>query len=80
LLWSSLHSNTDFDNFAPSGFGKTAVRLGKSGLKISRLVFGCAWYGKKSWREWVLDEKDGIEHIKAAYAAGISVSIPLPDW
>jgi hypothetical protein len=34
-------------------------------------------YGKKSWREWVLDEQEGIEQIKAAYAAGINVSISL---
>jgi len=31
-------------------------------------------YGSKSWEDWVLEEKDGIEHIKAAFAAGINVS------
>jgi aryl-alcohol dehydrogenase-like predicted oxidoreductase len=31
-------------------------------------------YGSKSWEEWVLEEKDGIEHIKAAFAAGVNVS------
>ena len=50
------------------------VRLGKSGLKVSRIILGCMSYGSKSWEEWVLEEKDGIEHIKAAFAAGINVS------
>lgn len=48
------------------------VRLGKSGLKVSRIILGCMSYGSKSWQGWILDEKEGIEHIKAAYAAGIN--------
>lgn len=48
------------------------VRLGKSGLKVSRIILGCMSYGSKSWEEWVLEEKDGIEHIKAAFAAGVN--------
>ncbi|KAF8759079.1 Aldo kereductase [Rhizoctonia solani] len=28
-------------------------------------------YGTKEWADWVLEEKEGIEHIKAAYEAGI---------
>jgi aryl-alcohol dehydrogenase-like predicted oxidoreductase len=31
-------------------------------------------YGNDSWGKWILGEKEGIEHIKAAYAAGINVS------
>jgi hypothetical protein len=50
------------------------VRLGKSGLKVSRIILGCMSYGSKSWQEWVLEERDGIEHIKAAFAAGVNVS------
>jgi hypothetical protein len=64
------------DNFA-SELGENVVRLGKSGLKVSGIILGCMTYGKKSWREWVLEEQEGIEHIKAAYAAGINVSISL---
>jgi len=29
-------------------------------------------YGTSEWQGWVLDEKTGIEHIKAAYDAGIN--------
>jgi len=29
-------------------------------------------YGEPLWRSWVLPEKEGIEHIKAAYDAGIN--------
>ncbi|CCO33699.1 Putative aryl-alcohol dehydrogenase C977.14c [Rhizoctonia solani AG-1 IB] len=49
----------------------TYVRLGNSGLKVSRLILGLMSYGNKQWDEWVLGEEEGIEHIKAAYDAGI---------
>ncbi|CAE6510970.1 unnamed protein product [Rhizoctonia solani] len=49
----------------------TYVRLGSSGLKVSRLILGLMSYGNKEWNEWVLDEEEGIKHIKAAYDAGI---------
>jgi hypothetical protein len=29
-------------------------------------------YGDTRWQAWVLDEKTGIEHIKAAFDAGIN--------
>jgi len=47
------------------------VRLGKSGLKVSKVILGTMSYGSSEWSKWVLDEKTGIEHIKAAYDAGI---------
>lgn len=47
------------------------VRLGKSGLKISKIVLGCMSYGDSNWQEWVLGEKEGIEQIKFAYEHGI---------
>jgi aryl-alcohol dehydrogenase-like predicted oxidoreductase len=47
------------------------VRLGKSGLKVSRIILGCMSYGSPEWQGWVLGEEDGLEHIKAAYDAGI---------
>ncbi|CAE6392158.1 unnamed protein product, partial [Rhizoctonia solani] len=46
-------------------------RLGNSGLKVSRIILGLMSYGTKEWADWVLEEKEGIEHIKAAYEAGI---------
>ena len=43
-----------------------AVRLGDSSLRVSRLILGCMTYGSKEWLPWLLGEKEGIEHIKAA--------------
>ncbi|KAG8748959.1 hypothetical protein FRC11_011703, partial [Ceratobasidium sp. 423] len=49
----------------------TYVRLGNSGLKVSRIILGLASYGSKSWEEWLLEEEEAIKHLKAAYDAGI---------
>ena len=43
-----------------------AVRLGNSGLKVSKIILGTMQYGDKNWQEWVLDEEQAIEHIKYA--------------
>jgi aryl-alcohol dehydrogenase-like predicted oxidoreductase len=48
------------------------VRLGNSGLKVSRIILGCATYGDSAWQPWVLGEEEGLEQIKAAYDAGIN--------
>lgn len=42
------------------------VRLGKSGLKISKIILGTMQYGHKEWEEWVLGEEEAIQHIKVA--------------
>ncbi|KAI9566783.1 NADP-dependent oxidoreductase domain-containing protein [Boletus coccyginus] len=47
------------------------VRLGNSGLKVSKIILGTMQYGDKGWQEWVLGEEEAVEHIKAAYEAGI---------
>ncbi|KAJ3565124.1 hypothetical protein NP233_g7841 [Leucocoprinus birnbaumii] len=48
------------------------VRLGKSGLKVSRIILGTMQYGDQRWQKWVIgDEKEVISHIKTAYDAGI---------
>ncbi|KAH9942956.1 aryl-alcohol dehydrogenase [Amylocystis lapponica] len=47
------------------------VRLGNSGLKVSKIILGCMSYGSKGWQKWVLDEEEAIQHIKYAYEAGI---------
>ena len=46
----------------------TVVRLGKSGLKVSRIILGTMQYGDKGWQEWVLGEEEAIKHIKIASA------------
>ena len=43
------------------------VRLGKSGLKVSRIILGCMSYGTPEWEKWVLPEEESIKIIKAAY-------------
>ncbi|KAG8873897.1 hypothetical protein FRB98_008721 [Tulasnella sp. 332] len=48
------------------------VRLGRSGLKVSKLILGCMSYGSTSLGSWVLGEEEGIEHIKLAYDLGIN--------
>lgn len=47
------------------------TRLGKSGLKISKLILGCMSYGSPDWREWVLDEETSLPLLKHAYDSGI---------
>ncbi|RPD55352.1 Aldo/keto reductase [Lentinus tigrinus ALCF2SS1-7] len=47
------------------------VRLGNSGLKVSRIILGCMSYGSPEWQSWVLPEEEAIEHIKFAYDHGI---------
>ena len=43
-----------------------AVRLGKSGLKVSRIILGMLSYGDPRWMSWLLGEKEAIEHVKFA--------------
>ncbi|KII87981.1 hypothetical protein PLICRDRAFT_42549 [Plicaturopsis crispa FD-325 SS-3] len=48
------------------------VRLGNSGLKVSKIILGTMQYGSKGWQPWVIDdEEEAIKHIKFAYDAGI---------
>lgn len=46
------------------------VRLGKSGLKVSRIILGCQSFGTTNWEKWVLPEDESIKIIKAAYVVG----------
>jgi len=48
------------------------VRLGTTGLKVSRLCLGCMTYGSSKWRPWVLDEEASLPFFKAALEAGIN--------
>ena len=48
------------------------VRLGNTGLKVSRLCLGCMTYGSPKWRPWVLDEDASMPFFKAAIEAGIN--------
>ncbi|GBE82879.1 Aldo keto reductase [Sparassis latifolia] len=47
------------------------VRLGNSGLKVSKIILGCMSYGSSDWQEWVLDEEEAVKQIKFAYEHGV---------
>jgi 1-deoxyxylulose-5-phosphate synthase len=48
------------------------VRLGSTGLKVSRICLGTMTYGSKKWREWVLEEEESRPFIRKALEAGIN--------
>jgi aryl-alcohol dehydrogenase-like predicted oxidoreductase len=48
------------------------VRLGSTGLKVSRLCLGCMTYGSPTWRSWVLDEEQSKPFFKTAIEKGIT--------
>ena len=48
------------------------IRLGNTGLKVSRLCLGCMTYGSPQWRPWVLDEAASLPFFKRALEAGIN--------
>lgn len=43
------------------------VKLGNSGLKVSKVILGCMQYGDTRSEAWYLNETEAIKHIKAAY-------------
>jgi aryl-alcohol dehydrogenase-like predicted oxidoreductase len=49
-----------------------SVRLGSTGLKVSRICLGMMSYGSPQWREWVLDEQAAAPFVERAAAAGIT--------
>src|ERR1700761_8864883 len=48
------------------------TRLGKTGLKVSRICLGCMTYGSPNWRDWVLGEEESRPFIQKALEAGIN--------
>ncbi|KIL64337.1 hypothetical protein M378DRAFT_186761 [Amanita muscaria Koide BX008] len=46
--------------------GMPYVRLGNSGLKVSKIILGCMSYGTPEWFSWILPEEESIKQIKAA--------------
>jgi aryl-alcohol dehydrogenase (NADP+) len=48
------------------------VRLGKTGLKVSRICLGAMTYGDPKWREWVLPEDASRPFIQRALDLGIN--------
>ncbi|KAL3295507.1 aryl-alcohol dehydrogenase [Colletotrichum asianum] len=48
------------------------VRLGKSGLKVSRLILGMATYGTKKDVAWRIEEEEALQHLKRAWELGFN--------
>jgi aryl-alcohol dehydrogenase (NADP+) len=48
------------------------VRLGATGLKVSKICLGTMTYGSKQWRDWVLEEDEAKPFYKKALEAGIN--------
>jgi len=48
------------------------VRLGASGLSVSRFALGMMTYGTPKWRPWVLDEQAARPLVRAAIEAGVN--------
>ena len=42
------------------------VRLGQSGLKVSRLIMGCGSYGDKSQVAWCIEEDEALRHLNVS--------------
>lgn len=48
------------------------IRIGNTGLKVSRICLGTMTYGSPKWREWVLPEEESRPFIKRSLEAGIN--------
>ncbi|RDX41297.1 Aldo/keto reductase [Lentinus brumalis] len=48
------------------------VRLGNSGLKVSKIILGCMSYGDPNWDKWLVGEEEALKHIKFAYDHGVT--------
>ncbi|KAL8952965.1 MAG: hypothetical protein Q9222_001141 [Ikaeria aurantiellina] len=48
------------------------VRLGKSGLHVSVPILGAMSIGHKAWQPWVIEEREALPLLKAAYDRGVN--------
>src|SRR5690242_18961293 len=48
------------------------LKLGKTGMKVSRLCLGMMSYGSKQWRPWVLEQDEAKPFVQRALEAGIN--------
>lgn len=48
------------------------IRLGNTGMKVSRLCLGTMTYGTSQWRDWILDEEDSLPFYRRAIEHGIN--------
>jgi aryl-alcohol dehydrogenase-like predicted oxidoreductase len=57
---------------APPSTRMEYARLGKSGLKVSKIILGAMSFGSKEWVKWVLEEDEALPLLKYAYDIGIN--------
>ena len=55
------------------------VRLGQSGLKVSRLCLGTMNMGTPQWKPWIFDEQKSEPIVRHALEAGVNF-IDLADF
>ena len=48
------------------------VRLGNTGVTVSRICLGCMSYGDPKWRAWVLDERAAMPFFRRAVENGVN--------
>jgi len=48
------------------------VNLGKSGLKVSKVILGAMSFGTDKWQPWVLNEDAALPILEHAYKSGIN--------
>lgn len=48
------------------------VRLGRSGLVVSRIALGCMSFGSRKWRPWVLEEDEAMPFFRRAAELGVN--------
>jgi aryl-alcohol dehydrogenase-like predicted oxidoreductase len=49
------------------------IKLGKTGLTISRICLGCMTYGTRKWREWVVEDPAEVRaHFALALEQGVN--------
>ncbi|HTZ51519.1 MAG TPA: aldo/keto reductase [Spirochaetia bacterium] len=48
------------------------IRLGSTGLKVSRICLGTMTYGTSKWRDWVLDEEAARPFYRRALERGVN--------
>ncbi len=50
------------------------IKLGRTGLDVSRICLGMMTYGSPEWRAWVLDEAAARPLVRRAVEAGVNFS------
>ena len=46
--------------------------MGKSGLKVSKVILGAMSFGSSEWQPWVLNEAESLPILEHAYKNGIN--------